>query len=299
MISTSTVANNLKETLEEVITDRGDEGKMVAKQWIQEKSMSDFYEDDLEVAGPGLASEKQEGAEIATGTIREGYITRYISRTLALKMIVSREALEDSKYKQVIDAAKRLRRAMYKTIDIDTTNILVRGFNSAFAGGDGQPLWSNAHTLANGGTFSNLMGTPVAPSKIAFATARAATLLYPGHDGITEGYDITTVIYPVAQWEDWEELTKSKYDPVTNNFAKINVVEQQGLKLVRNKYWNNTTTNYAFLTDAPDKINIRYRRKPSSDTWNDNDQHLMKYAISARWARGWSDPRCTFGVNAT
>ncbi len=300
-VFTSSIANALKETLEMVIDDDTDgyDSKALLHQWMTEQSMSDNYEDDLESGGPGLASEKPEGQEIATGTIREGYITRYIARTFALKLIITEEAIEDNKYSKIINAARRLKRALWKTADIDATNILVRGFNTAFVGGDGLPLWSASHTLPHGGTFSNLMAVPMSPSKAAVVTATSQIRKYPGHDGITEGFEPKVVVCPTEQWATWDELLGSKFTPEAGNFSEVNVVNSSlDLKAVPIKYWNNTTTNWAMMTDCDYGINFRWRRKPRSRSWVDNDQELMKYGISARWARGWSDPRCTYGVNA-
>lgn len=300
-VFTGTVANSLKATLDLIVDDNTDgyDKAALLHQWMDEMPMEDNYEDDLESGGPGLASEKPEGAEIATGTIREGYITRYIARTFALKLIITEEAIEDRKYPKIINAARRLKRALWKTADIDATNILVRGFNTAFVGGDGQPLWSESHTLPHGGTFSNIMATPLSPSRAAVVVGTSQIRKYPGHDGITEGYEPRIVVCPTEQWATWEGLIRSRMDPTTGAFNEINVVNQTlDLRAVPNKYWSDTTTRWAMLTDCEYAINFRWRRRPRSRTWVDNDQELMKYGISARWARGWSDPRCTLGVNA-
>lgn len=300
-VFTSSIANALKLTLDKIIDDDTDnvESKAVYKKWLDVRTMKDFYEDDLESAGPGLASEKAEGVEMATGTIREGYLTRYISKTFALKLIITEEAMEDSKYPKILSAARRLKRALWKTVDIETTQILVRMFNASYVGGDGQPLGSNAHTLPHGGSFSNIMATPASPSKTAVVDATSQIRKYPGHDGIVEGFEPRLVVCPTEQWAIWSELLQSKMTPVTNNFAEINVVNSDlNLSVVTNKYWNNTTTNWAMLTDCDDEINMRWRRKPRNKSWVDNAGENMLYGISARWSRGWSDPRAIFCANA-
>jgi hypothetical protein len=300
-VFTSVIANALKETLEQVIddpTDGYDKGALLHK-WLDEMPMDDNWEDDLESGGPGLASEKTEGAEMNTGTIREGYITRYIARTFALKLIVTEEAIEDRKYPKIINAARRLKRALWKTADIDATNILVRGFNTGYVGGDGQPLWSASHTLPHGGTFSNTMSVPMSPSRAAVIIATSAMRKLPGHDGLTEGYEPKVVVCPTEQWAVWEGLLRSRFAPEPGAFNEINVVNQSlDLRVVPNKYWTNSTTNYGYLTDCEYGLNFRWRRRPRSRTWIDNAQELMNYGISARWARGWSDPRASYGVNA-
>lgn len=299
-VFTSTIGNALKRTLEEIVTDESyEQAKLIMRDWCDQKKMKDNYEDDLEVGGPGLASEKPEGTEISTGTITEGVLTRYIARTFALKLIITEEAIEDNKYEKVLEAAMRLRRSMFKTVDIDATNILVRATDANYPGGDGQPLGSATHTLPHGGTFSNLMAVPVAPSVAAVITATTQIRKFPGHDGITEGYEPWKIVCPEDQWATWAVILKSTHLPETNEFNAINVANQElNLSVVSNRYWNNTATNWGMLTDCDYKINFRWRRKPRGRSWVDNDNEQMKYAISARWARGWSDPRAILFVDA-
>lgn len=301
-IFTGTVANGLKKTLNKVITDKTDnlESKMVLKRWCKQPSMEDNYEDDLEVGGPGLATEKPEGQEIAIGTIQEGYITRYIARTFALRLLITEEAMEDCKYPEMIKAAKRLKRAMMKTADIDAANMKVRGFNTAYVGGDGLPLWSASHTLPGGGTFSNTMATPMSPSRIGLQTALTQIKKFPSQDGIVEGYEGEKILCPIEQEFLWEEIVGSKMAPEAGEFNRINVVNRLfGMSdIVADPHWSNTTTNWAVQTDAEDGFQFRWRRRPRARTWVENSHEVMMHSQSARWARGWSNPRCTLGVQA-
>lgn len=299
-VFTGVIADALKETLDEIIDDPTDgyDRKAIFHKWCEEPEMSDHYEDDLEMGGPGLASEKTEGGEMASGTIREGYITRYIARTFALKMLITEEAMEDCKYDKVINAGRRLKRAMWKTVDIDATNMLVRAFNTSYVGGDGQPLGSASHTLPNGGTWSNVMATPMSPSRASFIIARSQVMKYPGHDGTIEGADIKAVLHPTEQWAVWEGLVKSTKAPEPGSFNEVNVANIHDFELIPIKYWTNTTTNYCYQTDVDNGLQLRWRRKPRSRSWVENNEEVMLHGISSRWARGWSDPRCVLAVQA-
>lgn len=301
-IFTSTIANALKETLDEIVDDDLDnfKEKAVFTKWMDIKSMSDNYEDDLETGGPGFAVEKTEGEEMALGGISEGTLTRYIARTFALKLIITEEAIEDRKYPKVLEAAKRLNRTMWKTADLDSTNVLARMFNPLYTLGDGQPLCSTAHTLPQGGTFSNVMTVPMSPSRVAMSILTSQMRKLPGHDGTIEGYEPRKVLCPMEQWYIWKGLVMSEKAPEPGAFNEINVVRDlfNDDDVIPIKYWTNTSTNWAILTDADQRPNFRWRRKPRSRTWVDNDQELMKYGISARWARGASDARGIMGVQA-
>jgi len=298
-VFTGTIFSGLKKTLNKVIVDKTVRENLVMPRFMKEMTQNDHYEDDLQVGGPGLLTEKPEGQEMDTGTIKEGYTTRYIVRTYARKMIISQEAMEDNKYPEIIDAAKRLNRAAWKTVDIDAANVLVRGWNTAYTGGDALPLFNTSHTLPHGGTFSNTMATPVAPSRTAVITARSAVKKLPGLDSITEGYDLTKIVCPTEQWGVWEGIIYSDMSPDPGNYSEINVVKRSlNLELVTNQYWDNTTTNYCFLTDYHCPLVWRWKIKPVSSTWTENDNTVMKYGIRYRSTRGWSDPRAAYGVQA-
>ncbi len=299
-VFTGNLYHTLKATLDSIISDASDgvESKLDYKKYCDVRGMSDAYEDDLEVAGPGLASEKPEGTEIAVGTIREGTLTRYTARTFGLKILITEELMEDSKYPEAIKAARHLKRAMWKTVDIDAALMLVRAENTGYVGGDSLSLANSAHTLANGGTFSNTMATPMSPSRAAVIVARAAIRTLPGHDGIREGYKPEKVLCPVEQESAWEGIMLSDKAPEPGNFNEINVVKRLSMDLVPITQWTNTTTNWAITTDAEGGLQMRFRRKPRSKTWTENDYEIMKHGISARWARGWSDPRGVYFVGA-
>lgn len=299
-VFTSTIYNSLKETLNEIIDDagKGYSSKLIFPKWCNVKNMKDYYEDDIEMGGPGLASEVAEGSPLVVGGIQEGVLTRYISRKFGLKMVITEEAIDDTKYDRVINAAPRLMRALYKTADIDATNMLVRGFSSTYPGSDGVSLFSSAHTLPGGGTYSNTLATPMSPSRAAVIQMTSMARKLPGHDGVTEGYEPMDVLCPTEQWAVWAGVVKSEKAPEPGAFNEINVARDVIRNVIPIMYWNNTTTNFAITTDCENGLNFRWRRKPRSRSWVDEDNEVMNYGISARWDRRWSDARSIIGSNA-
>jgi hypothetical protein len=293
-IFTSIAALALKDTLEDIDTDElGSEGsKAVFPKWLTVKNMSDNYIEYYEIAGSGLAGEKPEGESIPVGTIYEGPLTRFNARTFGQRMIVSDEALEDLKYDKVINAAKRNNRSLWKLADFDATLMLVRATNTSFVGGDGKPLASATHTLPGGGTYSNVMATPMSPSKAALVIANAQLMQQVGHDGLIDGVEPKKAVFPVQQWGVWREVLGSTNDPTPGAFNAINVINRDlNITPVPVKYWNSTTTQWGLITDADLGMMFFWRRKPKSNTWVTEDKTMMNYAITARWSRGWVNPR--------
>lgn len=297
-VFTSDVFGTLKETLNTIVQDRDGEKSSDYKKFCSERSQKDQYEDDLEMGAPGLASEVAEGGQIPLGTFQQGYFTRYVARKFGLRLVITEETMEDTKYPEAIRAAKKLTSSLWKTVDIDATSMLVRAWDTNYTGGDALPLISASHTLPHGGTFSNNMATAISPSRTAVILAVTQVGRYPDKSGITSGYSLKKVLCPLNQWAVWAGILKSDKAP-ENDTNEINVVKTDlNLTAVPLKFWNNTTTNYIFQTDCDNGLQVRWKRKPRSRTWVENSHELAHHSISARWSRGWSDPRCVLGVQA-
>lgn len=295
--------DTLKDTLSEIVDDKTDglEAKMQLRMWMMERDMQDAYEDDLEVFGMGLLSQKPEMQEIAIGQTGQGSIFRYQPTPFAGQLLYSREVMRDVKYDQVLRPAKRLKRACIKTVEVDTQQMLVRGFNTAYVYGDGSPLFSATQPLPGGGTFSNVMATPQSPSTGALISLTSQMRKTASHDGIDDMYEPECVVCPTEQWAVWEQILGSSKEPAPGEYNAINVVNRIGglkKKAVALTYWNNTTTNWAVLTDAEDGPQIRWRDKMQSNDWFDNNSMVLHYNIYTRFAWGLSNKRAIFGVQA-
>lgn len=303
-ITTGAIRSSLKKTLDNIVDDdlSGSSGKLVAKKWLKFTSMEDEWVEDVEYGGGGNVALKHEGQEFQPITLQEGPVTRYIAQTYGACMVITEEALQDSKYKEVIRLALRLERSMYKTIDIDSTLMLMRATDSNYVGGDLVSLANSAHPLVGGGTVSNTLATPMSPSVELLNTVWTALKVMPGHDGQIEGYDIEKVVYPAAQEWAWQVILGSKMNPEAGNFAAINPAgpggTYSGITPVCNPFWQNTTTNCGFITNVDNGLQFKYRSKPKGRSWTEHAEMVMKYAISARWARKWSDFRGYFHNNA-
>jgi hypothetical protein len=302
-VTTGAIKSSLKETLDTIVDDdlAGSASRMVLPKWMKMETMGDAWVDDVEYGGGGNVAKKPEGMEFQPITMREGPITRYLAETFGACMVITEEAQEDCKYKDVIRLALRLERSMYKTIDIDGSLRLMRATDTGYVGGDGLCLANSAHTLPYGGSFSNTLATPLSPSVELINTVWTALQTMPGHDGQIEGYEVKKVVYPPAQHWAWLTILGSKMNPEAGNFAAINPAGPGGefdITPVCNKFWQNTTTNSGFITDAGNGLQFKYRVKPSGRSWAENNNTLMKFAIRARWACKWSDARGYFHNNA-
>lgn len=298
-LTTSTAFRTLKATLETIVTDKTDgvEDGLSCTQYMAEGTMADNYVDDLENGGPGFATEKSEGQALDVMSLYEGAVTRYISRKFGLIMQITEELDDDGKYNdKYLNLARRNKRAMYKTCEVDCANVINRAASALYVGGDGVSLANSAHPIPGGGSFSNTLATPFSPARAALIVVRNNLAKLPGHDGITEGYDIKGLVFPPDQWGAWMGILDSDKVPESNNNEK-NVVPGMKIKPIECKYLT-SVSNWSVTTDAPDGLKLLWRRKPKARTWYDEPSEIINYGISARWARGWTDPRGFYFSNA-
>lgn len=299
MITTSNFAHTLQDTLDGIIDDDdGIQSKVVFPRYMDVGEMDGAIRDELEVEGPGLVAEKPEGTEIQLGSIREGWLKRYTPGTYALKLNITRECIDDCKYPDAIKGARRLKKAMWTTADVDAALTFVRAWNTDYIGADGVCLANASHPISGGslsGTYSNTLAVPMSPSIQALINVRAAVNQLPGHNGIISPLEAEKVVFPIAQRSVWDVLLGSDKNPEPGQFNAINIARKMDMTPIPVHHWNNTTTNWGVITDADDGLKWFWRKRPESMSWQENNYLTMKYAIYARWARGWTDPRCFFG----
>lgn len=278
-----------------------DNGDMDIDQYYDVGSMTGPYEDQLEVGGPGLASEAEEGEEFGTGTIDEGTVTRYRARKVGILITMTRECIEDGppEWKKVIKTSMHCERAVRKTACVDGASLFCNGFSTAYPVADGAAMFSASHLLPNGDTYSNLMADPLGPSHQGMIVAISDCKVMPDYEGFRSGQEIEALIHPVEQWADWEVVFGSPMQPTPGNYAAINVVNRSygNIKRVALKFWDNTSTDWAVKTDADDGLQWKWRRRPESSSWVDEGREVIKSKRSARYAFGITNCRGVYGVS--
>lgn len=300
--------NTMEPILNSIAQDMSDvdERDQFMQRVYRQKSSSKAQETMLEMAGPGLASEKPEGQEMATGDLTEGYIGTFFHRTYALRLIISEEAVEDTRYKEILQLARRLKGSCMMTQQYDAANMFARGWNTSYTiNSTGLPLFSASHTLANGGTFANTLSTPLAPSMAALIEVETEVRRQVNHQGLPGTYRIDRIVCPVDLWAVWASVIGSAYNPEAGEFNEINVTHQSHgymnlskRDVVASPFWANTSTNWCVRTTAEDGATWFNRRKLRNNTWVENSQMLAHHACSYRSSRGCPNPRGFYGSQA-
>ncbi len=261
-----------------------------------EKSDKNF-EEDVNVYGLGLATVKDEGANIAYDTMAQGFLKRYVHVTYGLGFIITREAIEDNLYMKLAEQrAKALAFAMRQTKENVAANVLNRAFTSTFTGADGKELCATDHLLAKGGTFKNELTTAADLSEASLEQAMIDIMDMVNDAGLKIQIMPEKLILPTALCFEAERILKSNLQNDTANNA-INALRSKGV-LPQGMTINHYLTDqdaFFIKTNCPDGMKNFQRRDVQIDNDTDFDSENMKYKATERYIFSWTDPRGIFG----
>lgn len=258
------------------------------KQIFETETSDRSFEEEQKLAGFGAAPVKTEGAAIVYDTAQETYLSRYTHETIAMGFSLTEEAVEDNLYDSLsVRYTKALARGMAYTKQVKAASVLNTGF--ALAGGDGVPLFSNAHPLISGGVNSNI--GPAAD--LSEATIEAAVIQI--NQWVDErGLLIVAkprklVIPPQLQFVATRLLeTKQRVGTSDNDISAMvsNGVFPQGYTI--NNYLTDPN-GYFILTDVPNGLKhfVRVPMKTGMDS--DFDTGNARYKARERYSFGYSD----------
>ena len=258
------------------------------------------FEEEVLFTGFGSAPTKSEGAAVQYDTAQEGYTACYSMETIALAFAITEEAMEDNLYDTFSKVrAKALARAMANTKQVKAADVYNNGFNSAFAGGDGQPLFSASHPTVGNGNQSNLIGATDL-SEAAIETATISVTKIKDDRGILIGASTQSLHVPSDLVFTADQILNSPGTTGSDN-NDINAVRH--MSVVPQGFFVNrrfTDVNAWFLkTDVPNgtkmfnRVPLQTKMEPDFDTGN------MRFKARERYAFGFSDWRQWFGSSGS
>ena len=254
------------------------------------------YEEDVGTSMFGLAAVKPEGKGISYDTAQQGYLTRYSHVTYGLGFIITREIVEDDQYDVIGKTrAQGLAQSMRQTKEIVGANVYNRAFNSAYVGGDGVELLSNAHPNVAGGTYSNL--TTAATLSEASLEDLSIDVMQAEND---RGFNIslipqTLIINPELVFEADRILNTDLRVGTADN--DLNALKNMGKFPggVKVNHYLTSSTAYFVRTNCSEGMKYFERRADDFSMDNDFDTDNAKYKCTGRYSFGWTDPRSLYG----
>lgn len=258
------------------------------------------YEQDVQVTGFGLAPVKGQGAPIANDSEFQGFVTTYSHLAYALGYIVTHEEIEDNQYKEV--ATRRAKANAFscnQTIENVAAFLYNNAFNSTyFTLPDGQPLISQAHVNASGGTFSNSLGTGADLSEASLEDMSIQIMLATMDRGLRIKIMPESLHIAPQEWYNANRIMHSVLQNDTANNA-VNVLKAtnaypQGIKM---NHFFTAPSAWFVRTNCPNGMTFFWRSKPQFSQDNDFDTKNAKAATYFRFSVGCTDPRGIFGSN--
>ena len=271
----------------------GEEHKEVYETESSERS----FEEETKLSGFSAAPVKNEGAPIAYDNGQEAWTARYNHETIAQGFSLTEEAIEDNLYDSLSARyTKALARSMAYTKQVKAAAVLNNGFTSGYNGGDGVPLFSNAHPLVSGGTNSNIPTTPADLNETSLEAAVIQISLWTDERGLLIAAKPRKLVVPPSLQFVATRLLETELRVGTND-NDINALKNNGS--IPEGYAINhflTDTNAWFLTtDVPNGMKHFVRVPLQNSMDGDFDTGNVRYKSRERYSFGWSDPLGMYG----
>jgi hypothetical protein len=263
-----------------------------------EKSDRSFEEEVL-MTGFASAPNKQEGAQVEFDTASEAWTARWTHETVAMAFAITEEAIEDNLYGTTgkLKAAS-MARAMANAKQLKAANVFNNGFNAAFAGGDGQPLFSTTHPTLGNGNVSNRVSADL--SETALENALIDISLTRDDRGILIGATAQSLHVPPNLQFVAHRILKST-GRVSTADNDTNAIRDMGM-FPKGTHVNHrfTDPNAWFIrTDVPNgtKMFVRVPLGTKDDVdWLTGN---MRYKARERYSFGWGDWRQWYGSSGS
>jgi hypothetical protein len=267
------------------------------KEIFETESSERSFEEETKLSGFSAAPVKNEGSAIAYDNGQEVFTARYTHETIALGFSLTEEAIEDNLYDSLSARyTKALARAMSYTKQTKAAAVLNNGFNSSYAGGDGQALFSTAHPLVSGGTNANTPTTQVDLNETSLEAAVIQIAAWTDERGLLIAAKPRKLVVPPNLMFVATRLLETELRVGTSD-NDINAIKNNGS--IPEGYTVNhflTDTNAWFLTtDVPNGLKHFVRSPMSTGMDGDFDTGNVRYKARERYSFGWSDPLGMWG----
>lgn len=256
------------------------------------------YEEDVHITGFGLAPVKAEGNSTTYDSETQGYTSRYVNVAYSLGYIVTREEMDDNLYMKASKTrVKALAFSGRQTKENVGANVLNRGFNSSYTGGDGVELFSTAHTDDVGGTWSNELTTAADLSEASLEDMLIQISDAKNGKNLKISIQGQKLVIPTAlQFEATRILNTSLRVGTADN--DINAIRSKGLLpsgIAINHYLTDTDA-WFIKTNCPEGMKVYNRVAAQFTKDNDFDTDNAKAKFYERYSFGWTDPRGMYGT---
>lgn len=272
------------------------EHPMEWSQIFEEVESEKAYEEDQELTGFGYAPVKNQGSAISYDSESAGYTKRYTHIVYGLGYIVTREEKDDNLYAEVSKKRiKALAFALRQTEETIAANILNRGFNSSYTGGDAKELLATDHPSLSG-SQSNELAVAADLSEASIEDLCIQIMNAQNSRGMKISIMPRKLIIPTALAFDAHRIIKSNLQSGTAN-NDVNALRSMQVfpdGIAINHYLTDTDA-WFIQTNAPNGLTRMTRRKTEFGNDSDFDTENAKAKATMRFSVGWTDWRALYG----
>jgi len=261
---------------------------------FETKKSTKAYEVDVSLSGLGLAGSVPEGSSIGYDAEKQDFVTSYIHGVFGLGTIITMQAqMNNLKRDLIMQAGTMLKRTLVHTDEQLAADVINNAYTVNI--GDGQPLFSTAHVLGKGGTFSNQFTAFTPFSASALEDANIA--IDDFRDGANLLADVKAVKLHIPRQlrYDVSRVLESVTGPNSANTSTHNPMYDDVVPHVNNRF--TSATDWFLQTDAPNGF-CRYERFAECYIFEtDNDFGTSNYRHKGLLynSYGLTDPRAAFG----
>jgi len=253
------------------------------------------FEEEVMLGGFGNAEVKPEGSGVTYEDAQETFTARYTHETIALAFALTEEAVEDNLYDKISTRyTKALARSMANTKQVKAANILNRGFNSSYLGGDDKELLATDHTTL-GADQKNELTTAADLNETSLEQAMIDIAGMKDERGMKIALRGMKMIIPVNLQFTAERLMKTAGRVGTAD-NDINAIKSMGMipqGYSVNNYLTDTDAFY-IITDVPNGMKHFERTPMTTKMEGDFDTGNVRYKARERYVFGVSDYRGVF-----
>jgi hypothetical protein len=271
----------------------GEEHKEIFETETSERS----FEEETKLSGFSAAPVKNEGSAIAYDNGQEVFTARYNHETIALGFSLTEEAIEDNLYDSLSARyTKALARAMSYTKQTKGAAVLNNGFDTAYAGGDGQPLFSASHPLVSGGVNANIPATAADLNETSLEAAVIQIAAWTDERGLLIAAKPRKLVIAPSNMFVATRLLETELRVGTSD-NDINALKNNG-SIPEGYTVNHFLTDpdaWFLTTDVPNGMKHFIRTPLANGMDGDFDTGNVRYKSRERYSFGWSDPLGMYG----
>ena len=284
----------MNECFDGVYDQRTDEWSRVFRE--QDGIPRNYHEEPV-LYGFGAAPQLPDGTPVSYQQGGVLFLQRYIYNVYGLAFALTKVLVEDGDHIRIGQVyARHLAQSLIETKETLCANILNRGFNSSYPGGDGVSLINTAHPIVNG-TFSNQLATAANLSQTSLEQMLIQIRQAVDNNGKKIRLVPRQLVVAPGNVFQAEVLLRSVLRSGSAN-NDLNPVKSIGLLDEGAAVISRLTSATAFFiqTDAPEGMKLMMRRKLEKTMEGDFETDSMRYKATERYIPGFTDPRAMYGT---